>query len=339
MKNYQCLLAFVLALAVSCCTSVSIEAQQESAQEYFAGEWDSMAILPDGTESAGTMTLERENGKLVGFLDGNNGKTKFKSIQDKGKTILFEFQLDFQGVKRDLEIEAKVQKDGSLDGEWILIQDGAEAATGKWSAFRKASDQNVEVLFDGTSLDKFRGYKQKEIGKGWSIVDGTLAFDGSGSGDIITKKEYANFELTFEWKISEGGNSGVMYRVGLGDNAPYLTGVEYQILDNDKHADGKNRSTSAASLYAMYAPGDAMPKKVGQWNSTRIVVNGNQIQHWLNGEKVVEAELGSDDWKKRIAKSKFAKWKKFAKLEKGHIAFQDHGDKVWYRDIRIKSLD
>ena len=311
--------------------------QEEKAEkkDLFAGQWDSVAVLPDGSASEAVFSLSREDGKLIGFLDGDNGKTDFTSIDVSGTTILFAFTLEVQGVERDLEIEAELQKDGSLSGEWIVMQDGAEAATGDWSATRKVS---TEILFDGKSLDNFRGYKQEKIGDGWKVIDGALVFEGSG-GDIITKKEYENFELTFEWKISEGGNSGVMYRVKLGDNAPYKTGVEYQILDNDKHADGKNRATSAGSLYALYPPGDEKPKAVGEWNTSKIVAEGDKVEHWLNGVRVVEAEFGSDDWNEKVGSSKFATWKKFAKSKKGHIAFQDHGDKVSYRKIKIKSTD
>jgi hypothetical protein len=309
--------------------------KQVTKKDLFAGQWDSVAVLPDGNKSESLFSLTREDGKLTGFLDGDNGKTDFTSVEVSGKTILFAFTLEVQGVERDLEIEAELQGDGSLSGEWIVMQDGAEAATGDWSATRKVA---TEILFDGKSLDNFRGYKQEKIGEGWKVVDGILVFEGSG-GDIITKKEYENFELSFEWMISEGGNSGVMYRVKLGDSAPYKTGVEYQILDNDKHADGKNRTTSAGSLYALYAPGDEQPKAVGKWNTSKIVTNGDKVEHWLNGVKVVEAEFGSDDWNKKVAESKFATWKKFAKSKKGHIAFQDHHDKVSYRNITIKSMD
>ena len=204
--------------------------------------------------------------------------------------------------------------------------------------FGQKSDDQVEVLFDGSSLDHFRGYHKEEIGKGWKIDNGTLMFDGSGGGDIITKKQYKNFELTLEWKVSEGANSGIMYRVSTGDNAPYFSGPEYQVLDDDKHRDGKNPMTSAGSIYAMYKPLNKSLKKVGDWNSAKIVLNGNKLEHWLNGQKVAHAEIGSDDWNKRIAASKFKTWEKFGKNATGHICLQDHGDKVWYRNIKIKNL-
>ena len=194
------------------------------------------------------------------------------------------------------------------------------------------------VLFDGSSLDHFRGYKDQEIGKGWKIVDETLSFDGSGGGDIMTKEKFSDFELSFQWKVTEGANSGVMYRVTTGDGAPYFSGPEYQILDDSKHRDGKNELTSAASLYGLYKAEGKSLKPVGDWNQAKIVHQGNRIEHWINGKKVVDAVIGSDDWNERRNNSKFKTWKKFGASQTGHICFQDHGDQVWFKDIKIKKL-
>jgi hypothetical protein len=198
--------------------------------------------------------------------------------------------------------------------------------------------KHATVLFDGSNLDAWRGYAQEPIGQGWKIAEGSLYFDGSGGGDIVTRAEFSDFELTFEWKVAPGSNSGVMYRVGLGDKAPYFTGPEYQILDDDRHADGKNPLTSAASLYALYAPIDKQLQPVGEWNAAKIVARGDRIEHWLNGKKVVEADLASDEWADLVSASKFKAWPKFGTRPSGHIAFQDHGNPVWYRDIRIVDL-
>lgn len=198
---------------------------------------------------------------------------------------------------------------------------------------------DVDVLFQaGGNLDKFRGYKDESIGKGWKVDGETIHFDGSGGGDLVTRDKYTNFQLDFEWKVDKGANSGVMYRVSLGDPAPYFSGPEYQILDDDVHADGKNPLTSAAAIYAMYKPENKQLKPVGEWNSARIVLMGSKVEHWLNGVKVCETDLAGDDWKQRYAQSKFAKWEKFGRNSSGHIAFQDHGDKVWYRNITVKRL-
>lgn len=202
------------------------------------------------------------------------------------------------------------------------------------------ADEGWTVLFDGTNTDSFRTYRKDTLNDGWEIVDGTLHMKpGTGAGDFITKEQYKNFEFQFEWKISEGGNSGVMYHVQELDGPPYLTGPEYQILDNKKHADGENPKTSAASCYALYACTVDATKPAGEWNVSKLVVNNNHVEHWLNGKKVVEYTIGSDEWNKLIAASKFKDWKEFGKHEKGHIAFQDHGNDVWYKNIKVKNLD
>ena len=193
-------------------------------------------------------------------------------------------------------------------------------------------------IFDGKTLEGWRGFKQETAPEGWVVEDGAIVRRDRG-GDLITDKQYANFELRIEWKVAEGANSGIMYRVTEDQKVAYLTGAEYQILDNDKHHDGKNPFTSAASLYGLYVPQDAELKPVGEYNTTRIVLRGNHVEHWLNGKKVVECELKSDDWNERLAKSKFAKWGRFAKNAKGHIVLQDHGDLVHFRNIRIKEFD
>ena len=157
------------------------------------------------------------------------------------------------------------------------------------SSKKSKATSEAMSLFDGKSMEHFRGYKSEEIGKGWKVEDGTLMFDGSGGGDIMTKEKFSDFDLTFEWKVSEGGNSGVMYRVTTGDNAPYLSGPEFQILDDKKHKDGKNYLTSAGSLYGLYNEKERKLEPVGSWNNSRIVQKGNMIEHWLNGQKIVTA--------------------------------------------------
>ncbi len=193
-------------------------------------------------------------------------------------------------------------------------------------------------LLESKDLSQFRGYAQEEIGEGWSLDGKELYFDGSGGGDIITKEVFGDFDLQVEWKVADGANSGIMYRVSLGDDAPYMSGPEYQILDDAEHSDGKNELTAAGSLYGMYAAKDKTLQDVGNWNKTRIVAEGNKVTHYLNGKKVLEAEFGSDDWNKRLGESKFKDWEKYGKNTEGHIAFQDHGNEVWYRNIRIKRL-
>ena len=156
---------------------------------------------------------------------------------------------------------------------------------------------------------------------------------------IVDEDEYADFELAFEWRIAAGGNSGVLYRVGLGESAIPRTGPEYQVLDNEKAKDSKLDNHLAGSLYDLGpgAPRD-LPKPVGQWNSARVAVRGWKVEHWLNGKQVVSVDLASPAGKALIAASKFKTWPKFASLAKGHIALQDHGDAVSYRAIKIREL-
>jgi hypothetical protein len=199
------------------------------------------------------------------------------------------------------------------------------------------SDVGWRSLFDGRSLAGWRRYRSGEMPSGWRAVDGTLVRAARG-GDIVTLDEFANFELTLEWKVAPGGNSGIMYRVTEDAEAPYETGPEMQVLDDERHPDGRSRLTSAGALYGLYpAPAGAV-KPAGEWNAARIVLNGSHVEHWLNGVKTAEAEIGSDDWNRRVTNSKFRQWPGFAKAPRGHIALQDHGDWVAYRNIRIRVL-
>lgn len=199
--------------------------------------------------------------------------------------------------------------------------------------------QESEDLLAGGPEAHWRGYRQTGLPDGWQMVDGALTRVGA-AGDIITKEQYDNFELTLEWKISPGGNSGIFFRVvedsTLG--AVYLTGPEMQVLDNAGHADGKNPLTSAASNFALHAPARDATRPVGEWNEVRLVVNGAHVEHWLNGEQVLSYELWSDDWKQRVQDSKFKDMPRYGLAQSGHIALQDHGDWVAFRNIRIRRI-
>lgn len=204
-----------------------------------------------------------------------------------------------------------------------------------------AQDNGWQTLFDGTSTAAWRAYKGKEFpAKGWSVDGGTLhVHAGGGGGDIVTREQYADFELVFEWKVAPGANSGVMYRVREESGAAYETGPEYQVLDDSKHADGRNPKTSASALYALVAASDAKRlKAVGDWNEGRILVVGTQVEHWLNGSRVVAVDLAGPDLTALISGSKFNQWPGFAKQPSGHICLQEHGDDAWYRNIRIRRI-
>jgi hypothetical protein len=218
----------------------------------------------------------------------------------------------------------------------------ADAADAKQNTLTdKEKKDGWKLLFDGKTTKGWRKFKGKEMPDKWKVVDGALVFlpkGGKTGGDIVTRDQYANFDLLIDWKISEGGNSGIMYRVSEEKDAPFFTGPEYQLLDNAKHSDGKNPKTCAASCYALYAPKKDVTKPVGEWNHTRLLVNGNHVEHWLNGVKVVEYDLGSEDWNKRVEDSKFKDMDRFGKETKGHIDLQDHGNRVEFRNIKIRVL-
>jgi hypothetical protein len=205
-----------------------------------------------------------------------------------------------------------------------------------------AADGAWEKLLEKNSALKWRGFKQADFPqRGWSVNRGILHFaKGSGGGDLVTRAEYADFELEFQWKVSVGANSGVMYRVSEAYDAPWQTGPEYQVLDDAKHGDGKNPKTSAAALYALIAGNaDKATKPVGKWNSGRIVLRGSHLEHWLNGKRVVETDLATPEFAKLVAGSKFKDMPRFTREASGRICLQDHGDEVWYRQIRIRRLD
>jgi hypothetical protein len=172
---------------------------------------------------------------------------------------------------------------------------------------------------------------------GWKAVDGALTRVGGG-GDLITRTPFADFELKIDWNISPGGNSGIIYRVTEEYDAPYWSGPEMQVLDDAKDADGQSRLTAAGASYALYPSLPGFVKPPGEWNHVRIVVKGSHVEHWLNGTKVVEYELGSSDWEARVRESKFAPYRDFGRAPAGYIDLQDHGDRVVYKNIKIRVL-
>ena len=200
-------------------------------------------------------------------------------------------------------------------------------------------------LFDGKTLNGWRGYKKTDASATrWTIEDGMLTVGASGGADtrgaldLITTETFDNFELAWEWKISEGGNSGVKYFV-LEDRDAAI-GHEYQIIDDERHADAKigpHRQT--AGFYDVMPAGDRPLKPAGEFNESRIIVNGRRVEHWLNGTRVLQYELASPALQAAVDKSKFKGIERFGKPQKGHILLQDHGDRVWYRNIRIRTLN
>ncbi len=224
---------------------------------------------------------------------------------------------------------------GGFNSELLRAEGSSQKSAGEWT-----------VLFNGKDLTGWRRYGEESAGSAWIVEGDALVLDVDDSttattgGDLITDGQYENFELELEWKISAGGNSGIFFGVQeiAGQRVAYLTGIEMQILDDDKHIDGKVPETSAGSCYALYAPAEDVVRPVGEYNKVRLIVRDAKVEHWLNDHKIVAYTIGSDDWSSRVAASKFADWEHFARYRKGHIALQDHTDRVWFRNIRIREL-
>lgn len=207
------------------------------------------------------------------------------------------------------------------------------------------AQKGFKPLFDGKSLAGWHTYGKTTVGSAWVIDDGAIHFDPSkkgknGGGDLVTDKAYANFHLQLEWKIAPNGNSGIIFYVHEDPKykQTYLTGPEMQVLDNEGHPDGKITKHRSGDLYDMIQSKSEPVKPVGQWNKAEIISNKGKLTFILNGVKVVETTMWDDNWKSLIENSKFKTWEGFGTFKEGKIALQDHGDKVWYRNIKIKEF-
>jgi len=190
------------------------------------------------------------------------------------------------------------------------------------------------LLFDGKTTAGWRGFKAPAPDAGWT-ARGELSPDPKTSKDIITKDSFENFDLSFEWRVGPKGNTGVMFHVTEAGGETYHSGPEYQLVDN---ARGEPPLEQAGALYALYAPENAKPKPVGEFNQSRLVVDHGRVEHWLNGVKVTAYDMNSADFKARVAASKFKAWPTFAASPTGHIALQNHGDPVAFRNLKIRRL-
>ena len=209
-----------------------------------------------------------------------------------------------------------------------------------------------ELLFNGQSTEHWRGAHQSSFpARGWMVKDGMLIVqpsDGAESqngGDIVTNKEYGDVDFQVDFKLTEGANSGIKYFVTEGYNSQKSAiGLEYQLLDDARHPDAKlgNNGGDTRTLASLYdlkaAPSDKPARPVGEWNTARIVVQGNHVVHYLNGEKVLEYDRGSDAYKKLVQASKYKKWKNFGMADQGHILLQDHGNQVFFKNIKVRDL-
>lgn len=217
-------------------------------------------------------------------------------------------------------------------------------------------DAGWTMLFDGKSLDQWRGFRSETVPPGWEVKDGVLVFLAEhreeGYGDLTTREEFADFELSLEWKIAPCGNSGVMFRVSEDSDQEWHSGPEAQIVDGTEGcwsdyqapegerapgSDLKATQMSGAN-YDLHPPGEAKAKPVGEWNHMRLLVDGPHVEHWLNGVKAVEYELWSDEWNEMVANSKFVDYPQYGMNKSGHIVLQDHGQNVWFRNIKVRRL-
>ncbi len=194
-----------------------------------------------------------------------------------------------------------------------------------------------QTLFDGATTQGWRNVGRDTIDPRWQAIDGTLSLTARGGGDIVSDREFGDFELELEWRIAPGGNSGVFYRAGDADPV-WKTAPEMQVLDDAAAEDRHDPKHRAGSVYDLYAPAVAAAKPAGEFNRARIVARGGRIEHWLNGLQVAAYDLDSADWKRRVAASKFAAYPGFGAARRGRIALQDHGDPVQFRRIRIRPL-
>ncbi len=199
-------------------------------------------------------------------------------------------------------------------------------------------------LFDGKSLSGWHAFNKKGAIKSWTVIDGTLACLGASADtkdDIVTDKEYANFELSWSWKIDKGSNSGVLYHVVEGQKyqTTYETGPEYQLIDDNGYPEKLEYWQKTGADYAMHLTNEQKKvNPVGEWNTSKIIFNRGHVEHWLNGKKILEFEAWSDDWNKKKAAGKWKDYPAYGLAKTGHIVLQDHGDKVYFKEIKIRAL-
>jgi hypothetical protein len=203
-----------------------------------------------------------------------------------------------------------------------------------------------KLIFDGQTLNGWKIYKDRKNNT-WEVKDGALHCkpvnekvqgDGDERSDLMTTDEFENFEFAFDWKISPQGNSGVMFKVTEEFEQPYYSGPEYQVIDDLGYSPKPTDKQLTGANYDMHVVESKSLKPVGEWNSSKIVVNGNHVEHWLNGQKIIEYELNSDDWKTRKAGSKWKEHAGYGMAKKGHLDLQDHGSEVWFKNLMVKTL-
>ena len=229
-----------------------------------------------------------------------------------------------------------------------LVLQAAVPAAGQNNPLTKAEqDAGWQLLFDGRTTNGWRGYKMQGMPPGWKVIDGSLVRVSGGAGgkgagggdDIITIEQFDNFELQLDWRIMDkAGNSGVVLRASEDAVTSWHTGPEMQILDNAAYP-GRDVRQLAGACYDLYAPSKDVSRPQGEWNTARVMADGRHVEHWLNGVKLLEYELGSDDWKRRVSTSKFKDMKHFKEPPmRGHVCIQDHTARLEFRNIKIRPI-
>ena len=226
---------------------------------------------------------------------------------------------------------------------FLLLSSLSTSMIAQNSLTAQEKKEGWSLLFDGNTTTGWKNFNSPAVGAGWKEANGELYLDKSvkdGGGDLITAKEYENYELSLEWKIEACGNSGVIFNVVEDPKytATYHTGPEMQVLDNTCHPDAKIIKHRAGDLYDLISCSKETVKPAGQWNLAKIVSNHAKMEFWLNGTKVVEFTMHTPEWDAMVAGSKFKSMPDFGKALKGHIALQDHGNQVWFRNMKIKEL-
>jgi hypothetical protein len=271
---------------------------------------------------------------LHSFKGGDCGYSGLEVLPDQ--TLVATTYIKYrEGTAQNSVVSVRFKLDDARDTRYPVL----------YSETSPAGEEGIwETLFDGKSVSKWRGYQKDTLSSLWQIEDGVLTLTRKGGGYIVTRKQYENFELVLDWKIAEGGNSGVLFHVSedMQYKSPYETGPEVQILDDERHPDAKkgNEGThKAGANYDLMAPLKPAVKPAGEWNNFRLLVKDGHVQHWLNGIKMQDYQLWTKEWQGLVESSKFKTMPDYGKIKKGHITLQDHGDRVWFKDIRIRVIN